>query len=51
MKIAFMLNKAIKADDRDYASFAHGLAILCAKAAPLGRRLWRRYTKPESSNT
>jgi hypothetical protein len=35
-------NKAIKTDARDSAPFAHGFAILCAKGAPLCRRLWRR---------
>jgi hypothetical protein len=37
------LNKAIKTDARDSAPLAHGFAILCARGAPLCRRLWRRY--------
>ena len=36
-------NKAIKADAIDSAALAHGFAILCASAAPLLHRLWRRY--------
>jgi len=35
-------SKAIKLDAVDSASFAHGFAILCAKAAPLLRHLLRR---------
>lgn len=37
------LNKAMKSDAIDSASLAHGFAILCASAAPLLHRLWRRY--------
>ena len=36
-------NKAIKRDAAVSAPFAHGFAILCAKAAPLLRPLLRRY--------
>lgn len=36
-------NKVIKTDAKDSASFAHGFAILCAKAAALFCLLLRHY--------
>lgn len=40
-----MANKAIKSDAIDSASLSHCFVILCASAAPLLHRLWRRYAQ------